>query len=299
MSAKTGIFLATLALLLLFIICPWWHLRDFAATAPVANTNTNANVALGAPSFKLAFEGGKCRLTGTLPFEEAKKQVIAKVAEVCGGAANIIDELKIGGGPQPPWFSCSLALIPFTKAPVTNGVLTTDGSGLTLRGEVPKQEDKDKITADSGKACPNSTITNALTVAGQKALSDEQVKVQSKLDEQLSGKIVEFATNSDQLTDKGKAVLDELTPILKDSKDNLEIGGHTDNAGKPASNLSLSQRRADTVKKYLVGKGLDANRFTTKGYGQEKPIVGTVASQTKDEQARNRRIGFQVTGGGK
>ena len=135
-----------------------------------------------------------------------------------------------------------------------------------------------------------------MTIAGQKSLSDEQTKVQVQVNEALKGKIVEFETGRDQLTDKGKAVLDEIAPILKDTTDNLEIGGFTDNAGKPASNLSLSQRRAETVKKYLVGKGLDANRFTTKGYGQEKPIA---ENATEEGKQRNRRIEFQVTGGGK
>lgn len=302
MSTKSWIFLAALALLLLFIICPMYHWREIAAmqgggtSVPAANTNTNANVALAAPSFKVAFEGGKYRLTGTLPNEDAKKQVIAEATKVYG-VNGFIDELKVGGVSNPSWLQCSIALIPFTKNGVTNGGLTAEGNGVTLRGEVPNQADKDKIYADAGKGCPpNSTITNALTVAGQKALSDEQVKTQAKLDDAIKGKIVEFATNSDQLTDKGKAVLDELAPILKGSTDNLEIGGHTDNAGKPAGNLSLSQRRADTVKKYLVGKGLNANRFTTKGYGQEKPIADNA---TEEGKQRNRRIEFQVMGGGK
>jgi OmpA-OmpF porin, OOP family len=305
-SAKTGILLAALALLLLFIICPWMHWREIAAmqgggtSVPAANTNTNANanVALGAPSFKVAFEGGKFRLTGTLPNEEAKKQIIAEATKTYG-AGNFIDELKVGAVSNPSWLSSAIALIPFTKNGVTNGGLSAEGNSLTLRGEVPTQADSDRIYADARKALPNTTITNALTVAGQKALSDEQVKVQSKLNEQLAGKIVEFETASDQLTDKGKAVLDELAPILQGSTDKLEVGGHTDNAGNAARNQSLSQRRAETVKKYLTGKGLDANRFTTKGYGQTKPIAGTTDKQTDDEKARNRRIEFQVLGGGK
>lgn len=304
MSDKTKLILAVLALLLLFIVCPWWHWREIAAmqgggtSVPAANTNTNANVALAAPSFKVAFENGKYRLTGTLPNEEAKKQIIAEATKVYG-AGNFIDELKVGGVSNPGWLSSAIGLMPFTKNGVTNGGLSAEGNSLTLRGEVPTQADKDKIYTDAVKALPNTTITNALTVAGQKALSDEQVKVQSKLNEQLTGKIVEFETASDQLTDKGKAVLDELAPILQGSTDKLEVGGHTDNAGNAARNLSLSQRRAETVKKYLVGKGLDANRFTTKGYGQTKPVAGTVDKQTDEEKARNRRIEFQVLGGEK
>ena len=304
MSTRLGILLAALALLLLFIICPWMHWQEIAAlqqgggTSVSANTNINrnANTVLAAPSLKVAFENGKYRLSGTLPDEATKQQVLAKAKEVYG-EGNFIDELKMGGVSAPGWLSSALALFPFTKNGVTNGGLSIEGNSFSLRGEVSTQADKDKIYADAVKASPpNTTITNLLTVSGQKALSEDQAKVQVKLNEQLAGKIVEFASNSDQLTDKGKAVLDEIAPILNDSTDNLEIGGHTDNAGKPASNLALSQRRAETVKKYLVSKSLDTNRFTTKGYGQEKPIADNA---TEEGRQRNRRIDFQVIGGGK
>ncbi len=303
MSAKLGILLAVLGLLLLFILCPWMHWREIAGiqgggTSANTNTkvNTNSNVALAAPTLKVAFENGKYRLTGTLPDQNTKDRFIAKAKEVYG-EGNYIDELKVGGVSNPAWMSAVYALLPFTKNGVTGGGLSAEGNSISLVGQVPTQADKDKIYADAIKACPpNTTINNLLTLAGQKTLSDDQAKVQVKLNEAIAGKIVEFASGSDQLTDKGKAVLDELAPILKDSKDNLEVGGHTDNAGKPASNLDLSKRRAETVKKYLAGKGLDANRFTTKGYGQEKPIAD---NSTDDGKQRNRRIEFQVLGGGK
>lgn len=300
MSAKLGIILAALALLLLFILCPWMHWREIAelqggGTGVSANSNTNANVALAAPSLKIAFENGKYRLTGTVPDEATKQQLIDK-AKAVYGEGNFIDELKVGGVSKPSWLQSILALLPFTKNGVTNGGLSVQGNSISLVGEVPTQADKDRIYVDAVKVCPpNTTINNLLTVTGQKALSEEQVKVQVKLNEAIAGKVVEFGTGSDQLTDKGKAVLDELAPILKDSTDNLEIDGHTDNQGNPASNKSLSQRRAETVKKYLVSKQLEANRFTTKGFGQDKPIAD---NNTEEGRQRNRRIEFQVLGGG-
>ena len=239
MSAKLGIFLAALALLLLFILCPWMHWREIAAMQKggannVANNNTNANVALVAPSFKVGFENGKYRLTGTLPDEATKQKFLARAKEVYG-EGNFIDELKVGGVSAPSWVSSALALMSFTKNGVNGGGLSAEGNSLTLKGEVPTQADKDKIYADAVKAVPpNTTINNLLTIAGQKTLSDEQTKVQVQVNEALKGKIVEFETGSDQLTDKGKAVLDEIAPILKDTTDSLEIGGYTDNAGKPA-----------------------------------------------------------------
>ncbi len=71
----------------------------------------------------------------------------------------------------------------------------------------------------------------------------------------------------------------------------VEIQGHTDNLGTPESNQQLSKQRADMVKQYLLSKGVAANRITTAGLGETKPIA-----DNKSEQGRklNRRIEFKV-----
>ncbi len=302
MSTKLGIFLALLALALLCFLCIRTHLPEMMAmqglntanTSVSTNANTNANVKLAAPSLKAAFENGKYRLTGTLPDESTKQQVLAKAREIYG-EGNFIDELKVGGVSAPSWLSSVLSLFPFTKNSVTNGGLSAEGNSISLIGQVPNQAAKDKTYADAVKAVPsNVTINNLLTISGQTALSEQQAIVQVKLNEAIAGKVVEFETGSDQLTDKGKAVLDALAPILKDSTENLEIAGNTDNQGNAKKNSDLSKRRAETVKKYLIGKDLNGDRFSTKGYGQEKPIAD---NNTEDGRQRNRRIDFQVLGG--
>jgi OmpA-OmpF porin, OOP family len=302
--SKLILALAMLGLLLLFILCPWKHVAQILAmrgatnktVAANTNSNVNANKPLGSPMFKSMFDNGKYRLTGTLPDEATKQKFLAE-AEKVYGKDGFIDELKVGGVSNPTWIQSALALMPFTKTGVTNGGLTAEGNSISLIGQVPTDADRTKIYADAVKACPpNTTINNLLTVGGQKAMTDEQAKVQAKLNESLAGKIIEFETGSDKLTPKGQAILDEITPVIKSSTDNLEVGGHTDNAGKPASNQSLSERRAKTVLTYLVGKGIEAGRLTSKGFGQDKPIA---ENTTPEGKQRNRRIEFQVTTGGK
>lgn len=69
----------------------------------------------------------------------------------------------------------------------------------------------------------------------------------------------------------------------------LEIGGHTDNDGDAATNLILSQKRADAVRTVLVSLGINGQRLTTKGYGDTKPIK---ANNTAEGKADNRRVEF-------
>ena len=71
----------------------------------------------------------------------------------------------------------------------------------------------------------------------------------------------------------------------------LLIEGHTDNAGKAATNFKLSQSRADAVKKYFVDNGVDAARVTAKGYGPSKPIAD---NKTAAGKAKNRRVEFTI-----
>lgn len=71
----------------------------------------------------------------------------------------------------------------------------------------------------------------------------------------------------------------------------VEIQGHTDNVGSPEANLKLSQDRADEVKKYLVSKGVDALRVSSKGYGSTQPIAD---NDTDAGKSKNRRTSLKV-----
>ena len=83
--------------------------------------------------------------------------------------------------------------------------------------------------------------------------------------------------------------IDNLAQVMKDYPDlNVVIEGHTDSVGSNAYNKKLSQRRAESVKKYMVEKGgIDANRLKAQGFGEEKPIA---SNKTKEGRQQNRRV---------
>ena len=88
-------------------------------------------------------------------------------------------------------------------------------------------------------------------------------------------------------------LLNEVAQALADNpKIKVEIQGHTDSVGNDAFNLKLSQKRAESVKAYIVKRGIDASRMVPKGYGENVPIAD---NRTADGRSQNRRVEFVIT----
>jgi succinyl-CoA synthetase beta subunit len=100
---------------------------------------------------------------------------------------------------------------------------------------------------------------------------------------------VEFDTASANIRSVSNKNLDAFAKFIKDSSAKGEIGGHTDNQGKPESNQKLSQDRAAAVVKYLEGKGVTKGSLSAKGYGDTKPRADNGSATGRQE---NRRVEF-------
>ncbi len=85
-------------------------------------------------------------------------------------------------------------------------------------------------------------------------------------------------------------LLDKAALVLKNNPEiEVEIRGYTDNTGSYQGNVRISQRRADTVRDYMLKHSIAPYRMTTKGYGPENPIA---PNNTSEGRAKNRRIEF-------
>ncbi len=105
-------------------------------------------------------------------------------------------------------------------------------------------------------------------------------------------KNVLFDTGKATLKPSSNVSLNDLYDVLKLKKTMVvEIAGHTDNEGSPETNLKLSQSRANSVRNYLIEKGISANRIKAVGYGETQPVADNSTTQGKQ---KNRRTEVRI-----
>lgn len=99
---------------------------------------------------------------------------------------------------------------------------------------------------------------------------------------------ITFATDSAEIASSFYAPLNNLASSFRQYNQNsIEVVGHTDSTGNHAYNMSLSQRRAQSVANYLSAQGVDASRLSTRGAGPDQPVA---SNATADGRAQNRRV---------
>ncbi|MDF1764379.1 MAG: OmpA family protein [Oleibacter sp.] len=138
--------------------------------------------------------------------------------------------------------------------------------------------DKDGVI-DSADKCANTPAAASVDADGCPEFSGS-----------LSG--VQFESGSARLTDGSRAVLDAAATTLKLYPElDIQIQAYTDNTGSDSFNLLLSEKRAQSVRSYLLGKGVAADKLTAKGFGEANPIA---SNDTVAGRAENRRVELVV-----
>ncbi|MCB9601484.1 MAG: OmpA family protein [Sandaracinus sp.] len=104
---------------------------------------------------------------------------------------------------------------------------------------------------------------------------------------------IQFAFDSDEILEESFGLMQQISNALRDNPQirRVEIQGHTDDQGNYDYNAQLSQRRAESVQRWLVEHGIDAERLRARGYGESQPLV---RDTTEEARARNRRVEFRI-----
>jgi outer membrane protein OmpA-like peptidoglycan-associated protein len=104
---------------------------------------------------------------------------------------------------------------------------------------------------------------------------------------------VQFKLGSAELLPDSFGLLDEVAGVMRDNSqiERLQIEGHTDSTGSAKINKKLSKERAESVRAYLMKKGIEDKRMVAVGFGPDKPIADNT---TPDGQEANRRVEFNI-----
>ncbi len=160
----------------------------------------------------------------------------------------------------------------------------TDGDGLTDSDEVIRYHlDPLKLDTDRGSVNDGKEVARGTDPLNPE---DDVVKLEAPI--VLEG--VNFAVNSAVLTSESEQTLQKALTTLKTNPDiHVEIRGYTDNTGGRSLNIKLSQKRAESVKNWLVNHGADQDKIAAVGMGPDNPIA---SNNTPEGKMKNRRIEF-------
>ena len=139
---------------------------------------------------------------------------------------------------------------------------------------------------------PNFFLLDKKNIADRNLSLSKSIltNIQDRIFTLLQNKKITFKKNSGKLSKDGKEVLDRLFNLLSEQKKFiLEIQGHTDAGGKAKFNQRISQIRANSVKKYLLEKGISAKNIEAKGFGESKLLF-----LDKPYSQKNRRVEIYI-----
>lgn len=223
-------------------------------------------------------------ISGLVADEASKAALLARLRQVFG-PERVLDQLSVGAVSVPSNWDDVLSrlMVPNLKL-IHHGQLSVQGTAVSLRGEVANEAQRQQIATGLGASLePGYTLNNGLRVTASEQLL---------LDTALANRTIEFDSGKATLTESGRAILDQMSVAWRTLKDKkVALIGHTDNVGARASNLSLSQARAEAVKTYVSAKGIRPESIVVSGEGPDRPLAD---NRTADGRARNRRIEFKV-----
>lgn len=187
------------------------------------------------------------------------------------------------------------------QCPSTDAGVMVDANGCAL------DSDKDGV-ADSSDQCPGTKTGVRVDTKGcainMDLDGDGIVNAKDECPNTASGTIVDrrgcelkadikldkvqFKSGTAILSAESKSILDNIAQTLKDNQHLVfEVAGHSDNRGDYNFNVNLSEKRAQSVRQYLVDNGVAADRLTARGYGPDKPVA---SNDSREGRSQNRRV---------
>ena len=181
------------------------------------------------------------------------------------------------------------------EAPPAATEEVAEPAGETEAAESPEAEAAPEPDQAESKASEPEASAAEASKGDDKGEVEVKEAIEARITDKhivISGKVL-FGTGNAKLKKVSFAVLDEVVAALRKHPEiiKLQVVGHTDSDGDAKANIRLSKRRATAVMKYLVKKGIERDRLSAIGMGEDNPIASNDTEEGKD---KNRRVEFLI-----
>jgi OmpA-OmpF porin, OOP family len=254
------------------------------------------------PQLTLNNRDGKVTYSG-LVRDETTRTAIVNALRTTFGEANVSGDIRVDRNVRrAPWLPRLGDLFAYLKRPGVD--FSLNGNAISLGGWLSSADRlalTDQLRGLFGSQASIGSVGDAAADAVRTA-NDKALAALGALGTSVSAAtivqamnlaILNFATGSAEIPADSMDIIRRSAEAMKAAPagTTIEIGGHTDNTGDPASNLTLSQQRADAVKSALVAAGVPATMLAAKGYGDNRPRA---TNDTEYGRFQNRRIEYAV-----
>ncbi|MER7249029.1 OmpA family protein [Kribbella sp. NPDC000426] len=271
--------------------------RVEGGATPTPTTTSEPAEESGVPAFEVGRTDRSIRVQAPVQSQAVKDALSAEVDQLLGPDRQYDDRTTIDAANGLADAATLSALLRALAIGSGDASVRYDGDTVTLSGEVPDQATKATVGRAAAKAVPGAVVADQLQLPTppKTALSEPCRTFQTRLAEFNRVYKINFLSGTSIVNDASKPSVVRAAAVLKTCTTvRVEVAGHTDDLGSPATSLPLSERRAAAVKAELVRLGVNGNRILAHGYGQAFPIA---SNATGAGRIANRRAELRVVQG--
>ncbi|WP_371403817.1 OmpA family protein [Kribbella sp. NBC_00662] len=250
----------------------------------------------GVPEFEVGRTDRSIRVQAPVKSQAVKDAISAEVEQLLGPDREYDDRTTI----EADGLADAATISPLLRALAIgtgDASVRYDGDKVTLSGEVPDQATKATVGRAAAKAVPGAVVADELKLPTppKSAVSEPCRTFPTRLAEFSRQYKINFLSGTSIVNNASKPSVVRAAAVLKSCTTvRVEVAGHTDDLGSPATSLPLSERRAAAVKAELVRLGVNGDRILAHGYGQAFPIA---SNATGAGRIANRRAELRVVQG--
>ncbi|WP_427890912.1 OmpA family protein [Kribbella sp. GL6] len=251
-------------------------------------TTSSTPVQADVPAFEVGRTDRSIRVQAPVRSQAVRDALGAEVGQVLGPDREYDDRTTIDPANGIDDATTLTALLRALAIGTGDASVRYDGQTLTLSGQVPDQATKATVGRAAAKAVPGAVVADQLVLPKPSTQSEPCRTLPSRLAAFTREHPINFLSGTSIVNDATKPSVLLVAALLKSCPTApVEIAGHTDNQGSPATSLPLSERRAAAVKAELVRLGVAPGRISANGYGEAFPIA---SNSTGAGRIANRRV---------